>query len=122
MICQVLSKRGWFWRSNERKDPTAADIHEAEGEVYDVRLEWLNERKTRDCDFSLGTWPSPQLLCAHTHQTHMLPVFTQHVSTFATRTKKEFFVFSHEFKDLKTYFLLKMACTLLVCSYVSPFQ
>ena len=125
MICQIIRQRGGpRWNTKEdgfegqvsdwsfnRKDPRTADIHEAEGDVYDVRLEWLNERKTRDCDFSLGTWPIPQLLCAHTHQTHMLPVFTQHVSTFATCTKKNisFFVFSHEFKDVKTYLLLKMA-------------
>ena len=97
MLFQILRQRGRpRWNTLEdglkgqvsdwsfkRKDPRTADIHEAEGDVYDVRLEWLNERKTRDCDFSLGTWPIPQLLCAHTHQTHMLPVFTQHVSTFA---------------------------------------
>ena len=75
--------------------------------MYDVRLEWLNERKTRDCDFSLGTWPSPQLLCAHTHQTHMLPVFTQHVSTFATRTKKSFLSSVTNLKTSKPIFCSK---------------
>ena len=85
--------------------------------MYDVRLEWLNERKTRDCDFSLGTWPIPQLLCAHTHQTHMLPVFTQHVSTFATRTI--FCVkFSRQFNDDKTYHLLSFFAVADVCVIV----
>ena len=115
MMFQILRQRGRpRWNTLEdglkgqvsdwsfkRKDPRTAYILEAEGEVYDVRLEWLNERKTRDCDFSLGTWPIPQLLCAHTHQTHMLPVFTQHVSTFATCTKKYKFFLS-SVTNLKT--------------------
>ena len=114
MICQILRQRGGpRWNTKEdgfegqvsdwsfkRKDPRTADIHEAEGEVYDVRLEWLNERKTRDCDFSLGTWPIPQLLCAHTHRTHMLPVFTQHVSTFAKNAQK-YKILSNSVANLK---------------------